>query len=271
MEESDRLWHVNRLAEQMGSDEICIVDVRDIPRYAKGHIPGAVLLQPGQLMSTRPPAMGLLPDEVIMSHLLSVLGIDADTMVVAYDDEGGGWASRLLWNLEAYGHRRSALLDGGWLRWTASGGESSVVPEGRNSVNRILKPELQNVASRAYILDRLGDPGIALIDCRSEPEFIGLDVRARRGGHIPGAVNLDWTEFMDPEHQLCLRSEEDLRSMLTEHGITPDKEVITYCQTNHRSALPWFALKLLGYESVRGYDGAWSDWGNAADTPIAKE
>lgn len=268
MMDTEHLWDIPRLISHIDDPQLCVIDVREIPHYARGHIPGAVLLQPGQLMSMKPPAMGLLPDTVIMSHVLSVLGINEETTVVAYDDEGGGWASRLLWNLEAYGHHRYALLDGGWPHWKAAKGEVSVIPASRSSVNRILVREGSNVADRNYIISRLGNPDTCLLDCRTEPEFLGLDVRAARGGHIPGAVNIDWVDFMDQHQHLRLKGETELRKMLSDLKITPDKEVITYCQTNHRSALPWLTLKLLGFVRAKGYDGAWSDWGNARDTPI---
>ena len=91
---------------------------------------------------------------------------------------------------------------------------------------------------------------------------------AERGGHIPGAVNMEWTEAMDKQHDLRLKSARDLLHMLESQGISKDKTVIVYCQTHHRSAHTYIMLKSLGYENVKGYPGSWSDWGNEPNTPI---
>ncbi len=108
---------------------------------------------------------------------------------------------------------------------------------------------------------------LALWDARSVNEYRGISRFSHYPGHIPGAVNLDWLEVMDRQNNIRLKPESDLRNMLTGLGITPDKEVITYCQTHHRSSLTWFVLNYLGYPQARGYPGSWSDWGNRDETP----
>jgi thiosulfate/3-mercaptopyruvate sulfurtransferase len=114
----------------------------------------------------------------------------------------------------------------------------------------------------------LDDPEVVVLDVRTPAEFAGDDVRAARGGHIPGAVNMDWTLAIDRGRNLRLKPEGDLRRMLEELGVTPDKEVIVHCQTHHRSAHTYMVLKSLGYPRIRGYDGSWSEWGNDQNTPI---
>ena len=108
---------------------------------------------------------------------------------------------------------------------------------------------------------------IRITDARSPAEYNGEKLYAARGGHIPGAVNIEWTDFMDPGHNLRLRTIAELRSLLEEKGFGTDKTVVAYCHTHHRSAHTWFVLKYLGYHA-RGYEGSWSDWGNREDTPI---
>ena len=108
---------------------------------------------------------------------------------------------------------------------------------------------------------------MALLDARTPDEFSGVKVRAARGGHIPGAVNLHWTDTMDQGRNLRLLPDEGLRHMLAERGISPDQEVIVYCHTHHRSAHSYVMLKHLGYR-VKGYAGSWSEWGNDPDTPV---
>ena len=107
-----------------------------------------------------------------------------------------------------------------------------------------------------------------LLDARSTDEYLGSKRFAERGGHIPGAVNLDWMQTMDRNRGLRFKPAEELRTMLTSLGVTPDREVVCYCQSHHRSAHSCMMLKSLGFARVRGYPGAWSDWGNSPDTPI---
>jgi thiosulfate/3-mercaptopyruvate sulfurtransferase len=116
------------------------------------------------------------------------------------------------------------------------------------------------------VLAAIDDPGSVIWDARSEAEYLGLRSGSRRAGHVPGAVNLDWVELMDPPRQLRLI--ERLPALLAAHGITPDKQVITHCQSHHRSGLTYLAARLLGYPRVRAYHGSWSEWGNRDDTPV---
>jgi thiosulfate/3-mercaptopyruvate sulfurtransferase len=125
------------------------------------------------------------------------------------------------------------------------------------------------VATTGYIVERLGGTDLALWDARSWNEYSGISRFSRYPGHIPGAVNLDWLELMDRQRNLRLKADEELKSRLFELGLGPDKEIVVYCQTHHRSSLAWFVLRYLGYRRCRGYPGSWSDWGNRDETPKA--
>ncbi len=250
-------------------DGVVLVDAGSPESYVKQHLPGAVFLEYAWIVDRDPPRMGLLPPPEQIARVLGALGITPGTHVIAYDDEGGGRAARLLWTLDVIGHRGFSLLDGGLQAWAG---------EGRPLENTIRVPQPaaypvpavsgQGVATRADILARLDDPELALLDARSEAEYSGRKALARRGGHIPRAVHYEWTRAMDRDRHLRLRPAETLRQELAALGITPDKEVVTYCQSHHRSALSYIVLKWLGFPRVRGYPGSWSDWGNAADTPV---
>ena len=257
-----------QLEQHLNDPGLLLVDMRN--GYAQGHIPGAVNLNYGDLIQARPPAMGLLPDEQTLSTVLSRIGLTAETHVVAYDDEGNGRAGRLLWTLDVLGHTHKSLLNGGLQAWMAAGKplqQDIVAPT--PSTYQACFANADAAADKDYILSRLGQADLALLDVRSPAEYQGLDVRAARGGHIPGAVNMNWTEAMDPANQLRFKPDDTLQSMLQDLGVTPDKEVIVYCQTHHRSSHTYVVLKHLGYEKVRGYAGAWSEWGNDSDLPLA--
>ncbi|MGH8530270.1 MAG: sulfurtransferase, partial [Nevskiales bacterium] len=122
-----------------------------------------------------------------------------------------------------------------------------------------------NAVDKNFILQNLGK--LKLLDTRTPAEFGGTDVRAAKAGHIPGAKNLDWTLAMDRANNFKLKPEAELRALLAERGITSGDEIVAYCQTHHRSAHTYTWLKALGYR-VKGYPGAWSDWGNDPATPV---
>lgn len=260
-----------QLKPMIGDARLLLVDLSEPPTYAARHVPGAVNLPSQQLIRAEPPAMGLMATERQLSEVLSGIGLTDDVHVVAYDAEGNGRASRFLWTLDALGHPGFSLLDGGLAAWTSAGGQlESGIVEPRPSQYQAKLRNPDAVADIDYIRDHLQDPTVLVLDARSPGEFAGADQRAARAGHIPGAVNFEWTRAMDPQRDRRLLPEETLRKALSELGATPDKEIVTHCQTHHRSAYTYVILKHLGFERVRGYPGSWSEWGNRPDTPIEK-
>ena len=258
----------DQLEQVLGVDSLLVVDVSEESAYVQHHVPGAVNLPYRALIVANPPAMGLLPADGRLTEVFSYLGLTPDTHVVAYDNEGNAKAGRLLWTLDAVGHSRRSLLNGGLHAWVNEGhpAEQAANRPTSNAYTVTRNPDV--IADKTFILDHLDAQDVKVLDVRTAKEFAGHDVRAGRGGHIPGAVNLDWMLALDRDRNLRLKPEAELREMLEAIGVTPDKEVIVHCQTHHRSAHTYAVLKALGYSRVRGYDGSWSDWGNDPDMPV---
>jgi thiosulfate/3-mercaptopyruvate sulfurtransferase len=263
----DKLLEPAALAELLRSSrDVLLVHVASAPAYAAGHIERAIHVAPGELVSGVRPATGQLPDLARIRQLFSRIGYRPHATIVAYDDEGGGWAGRFIWTLDVIGHRDWAYLDGGIHAWAAAGLPVSQTNLEPQPTNVDIAIDRAPIADAADILERLGDPDLVVWDCRGADEYAGVRATAARNGHIPGAVHLDWLDLMDPSRQLRLRR--DIAQLLASRGITPDKDVIAHCQTHHRSGLAYLVARLLEYPSIRGYHGSWSEWGNREDTPI---
>ncbi|APZ43323.1 sulfurtransferase [Acidihalobacter ferrooxydans] len=258
------------LQELLGDPELIIVDLCKQELYAQMHIPGAVHVDYADIIASRGPISGLLPDEDRFSQVLSSIGFTGDQHLVVYDDEGGGKAARMLWTLAAFGLEGHSLLNGGLHAWANEGHPLEQTPVSVAPSDYQAHYDGSVVADRDYIVARLHDDSVLLLDARTHGEYHGHDVRAARGGRIPGAKHYEWTRAMDQGRNLRLREEQELLSELEALGATPDKEIICYCQTHHRSAHTWAMLRHLGFTNVKGYEGAWSDWGNAPDVPVER-
>jgi thiosulfate/3-mercaptopyruvate sulfurtransferase len=194
--------------------------------------------------------------------------LSEDRHVVVYDDEGGGWAGRLIWTLDVLGHRRYSYLNGGLHAWINEGHPVATAPHTATPRPFTAHIEAGPIATLDEVLASLNDPQTAIWDARSPGEYTGARPAAARSGHIPGAINLDWVELMDRHRNLRLIDLGILQQRLDALGLSRDKQIITHCQTHHRSGLTYLAMKILGYPRIKGYDGSWSEWGNRADTPI---
>ena len=255
--------------EQLLEDpSIVLVDLCKAKQYAQAHIPGAHFVNYGEIVHIEKPAMGLLPSDEKFSALVSSLGITADKHVVAYDDEGGGCASRFVWTLHVFGHPNASILNGGLHSWANEGHAITTdIPDKQGSDYHLTNSGQYTVDSQ-YIIEHLDETNTALLDARSLPEYSGTKKFAEKAGHIPGARHFEWTDGMDRSRNLRLLPAEHLQQKLDELGLSKDKEIIVYCQSHHRSAFSYVMLRALGYEDVKGYPGSWSDWGNQADTPV---
>ncbi len=250
----------------------------DVLLYASGHIPGALKLDWVEDLNDQ-----LLRDYIgreEMEQLLRTKGINPDTRIILYGDRNNWWATYAFWVLRLFGVEHLAIMDGGRQRW-ADEGRPLVTERPTVMPGHIKVAERKEATIRTFRDEVMAHvrAGRRLVDVRSPEEFRGERLHmvdypnegALRGGHIPGARNVPWARAVDPETH-CFRTADELRAIYErEQGLSPGEEIVVYCRIGERSSHTWFALTyLLGYPSVRNYDGSWTEWGNAVRAPIER-
>lgn len=251
------------------------VDV-DTSAYDQGHIPGAVGFNWQKELQDQIVRAPL--SKAQLEDLMSRAGVNNDTTVVFYGDNNNWFAAWALWLLKYYGHQDVRLLNGGRVKWLADKREITTdVPSYAPTTYSAGEPQTDIRALRDYILSNLGAGGFTLVDVRSPAEYSGELLApanlpqegAQRGGHIPGAANIPWSQAVQEDG--TFKPAEQLRALYEGKGVTPNQEVIAYCRIGERSAHTWFVLtQLLGYPTVRNYDGSWTEWGSLIGAPIEK-
>ncbi len=262
------LLEPEQLANLLPLDNILIIDQSKAETFAEGHIPGAVHLDFKRLQRPGTPVPGLLPEVADLEAVFSELGLTPDTHVICSDDEGGGWAGRLIWVLDCIGHTKYSYINGGIVAWRQAGlpqETGTVTPQASDYKITAINPDA--TFTKAQVLDNLGKPDFAIWDARSAAEYTGEKVISARGGHIPGAVNYEWTRGMDKDRGLRINDLDAFRTLLSGLGIDETKRIATHCQTHHRSGYTYLVGKILGFD-IRGYAGSWSEWGNDENTPV---
>ncbi len=251
------------------------VDV-DTSAYEQGHIPGAVAFNWQKQLQDQVVRAPLSQSQ--LEDLLSQAGISNDTTIVLYGDNNNWFAAWALWILKYYGHQDVRLLDGGRVKWLADKREiTTEVPSYARTTYHAQSPVKDIRAFRDQILSQLGQQGFALVDVRSPGEYSGELLApanlpqegAQRGGHIPGAANIPWSQAVREDG--TFKSADELRALYASKGITQDKDIVAYCRIGERSSHTWYVLNyLLGYPHVRNYDGSWTEWGSLIGVPIEK-
>ena len=267
---ADQLHRAAADAERLSMPGLRIIEVSHPPDlYDEGHLPGAVAINwLAELVEKDDESSGIVIDALRFSRLASRLGVRPDDTLIFYGNEGGRHAARALWTFEYYGHQGPLhLMDGGREKWAAEGRELTTdtpliqptdypVPQHTDGAVRATREEIQA---------NLGQRGFHVLDVRTRGEYEGTDVRAQRGGRIPGAVHVFWKDALNPD--FTFKSPQELQELFRD--LPHDGVVAVHCQLGMRAAHTWFALRhILGYPHARNYDGSWQEWGNLPDTPI---
>jgi thiosulfate/3-mercaptopyruvate sulfurtransferase len=243
-----------------------ILDLRPADAYAAGHIPGAQHLDlfGVSLIDTDPAPLQAFM--WMIEHLFATRGVQASTPTVVYDDQSGIRAARAFWFLEYFGHPSVRVLDGGFGAWTRGAFATTRDAAPASASEWTGSRKTGAIATWREVHAAIGQPGAVILDTRSDGEYCGTTVRAARGGAIPGAVHIEWTRNLGPDG--AFKPAAELEQMYGDAGVTPDREVITYCQGAYRAAHSYLALRLLGFPKVRTYVGSWKEWGDRLDLPI---
>lgn len=271
---ADVLVSTDWLDKNLNDPKLRVIEVSVNPGlFERGHIPGASNL--AWHTDLVDPVRRDIASAQNLEQLLRKAGVSGDSTIVLYGDNNNWFAAWGAWVLDVYNVKNVKLLDGGRKKWEAENRPLSPLAKAWPAGN--IKLSAANNALRARLPDVLAvaekRSNTALVDIRSADEYsgkvfapAGVQELAVRAGHVPGAVNVPWSQAVAADG--TFKPVEELRKLYAAVGVDGSKPVITYCRIGERSSHTWFALKkLLGYE-VRNYDGSWTEYGNAVGVPV---
>ncbi|HEY6884353.1 MAG TPA: sulfurtransferase [Nitrososphaeraceae archaeon] len=271
---TDTHWVENHLKD--GNVRIAEVDYDPRANYELGHIPGSVLFD--WKRDINDPISRNILSKLSCEELLQRFGINNDTTLILYGDFNNWFAAFAFWVFKYYGYTDVKIMDGGRKKWLEEDRPlSKDVPNYPKGNFKASEPDDSIRVFMNYVKETLGKKDKALVDVRSPKEFTGEILappeypteHAQRGGHIPGAANIPWSQAVNDNG--TFKSVDELKKLYDANGIIPDKEIITYCRIGERSSHTWFVLKyLLGYPNVKNYDGSWTEWGNMIANQVEK-
>jgi thiosulfate/3-mercaptopyruvate sulfurtransferase len=262
----DLLWTPADVFERLEDTNLRIIDCRPGERFAMGHIPDARNFDIYAVNCDDTDDAPLNSFVRMWAFLLGNRGVSFDDTVLFYEDRTGSTAARGFWFLEYLGHPDVHVMDPGFSGWERDDFPITRDAEVHTAAPFEYTPNRERLATYQDVLEAIDRPDAVILDTRNDGEWLGTDVHAARGGAVPNAVHLNWTNHLTEDG--TMKPEAELRAQFEAIGVTPDKEIIPYCQTGYRSAHAYLALRLLGYPRVRNYLGSWKEWGNKESLPV---
>lgn len=258
------------LANLLTQPGVRVLDARPPEEYRQGHVPGAVNLPAPATDNLESNRQGLPIPAERAQELFRAAGVNADSRVIVYDNQGNRFSARVFYVLEFFGHQHVQVLNGGFPKWKreerpTTTDEPKVVP---GDFSPAARGEI--IATSEWVAKHMTDASVKVVDARSPEEFSGERVQGPRGGHVPGAVNVEWTRALDSGDVKTILASADLEKLFATAQIKPEQEIVTYCQSGMRASVIYFALRLMGYPRVRIYDGSWADWSPNTGLPVEK-
>lgn len=253
-------------AKLIKNDNVVIVSTRTAADYKKVHITGAVHINHSELYKDGP-VKNMLNTPQEIAKVLGAAGISETKQIILYDDGSGKYAGRLYWILSYLGATNVKVLDGHMKAWRAARKPVTKNPTNVKAATFTPKVNKSLIASMNEVKSSIGSTSTAIIDARSAAEFAGQSETALRKGHIPGSINLEYTNMMNAQGKL--KSNEELQKIFSDAGITKDKKVILYCESGVRAGILFLALKsALKYPNVKVYDGAYNEWQSVSSNKV---
>jgi thiosulfate/3-mercaptopyruvate sulfurtransferase len=256
------LVSVELLQEQLDNSSVRILDVRSQAEYDAGHILFAVLIDANAWTSLTLKDGGAgLHDQTAWSTAVGEIGVDGATQVVVYSSSPTS-AARIWWILKYVGVEKVGILDGGWNAWKASDAETSMETPDLEPLEFEARFQDDRLSLIGDLEESHSSDDIVVVDARSADEYLGEGISR---GRIPGAVLLEWKDLLTEAGRY--KPKDELIKLFELHRITPEKTVITHCQTGGRASVNVFALELAGYGKVKNYYCGWGEWSQDEAAP----
>ena len=246
-------------------DSVTILDARNFSDYSKGHIPSAINLDLFAFHWNDTTQEGIHNFQQQTTKLFSFAGCTKNKTIIIYDDKSGMLAARGVWMLLYMSYYNVYMLDGGFTQWCKESRRSDAAMYEFEPTNVYPDFDSSVIVGYEYVLNNLNK--LVIIDARSVNEYNGTVIRAARGGHIPGAINIEWSQNIDDDTGM-FKNNKQLAELYKD--ISRDSEIVTYCQGAYRAANSFLALKKAGFKNVRVYLGSWGEWGNLSNVPVER-